>query len=117
MGVRVFAGNANVDLTCWTNAAMEGPRGRVNQNGLWLKTNLGCFINDADISARSKHNFQQRLEQCPFQAHYVGTLQSQYKREDCYSCASLDCSSQNLGIGPFIDLDCSSEGDAVGGSK
>ncbi|KAE9982629.1 hypothetical protein EG328_010760 [Venturia inaequalis] len=117
LGLRVFAGNANVELTCWTNAAIDGPAGRVNQNGLWVKTNLGCYINDADVNARIKHNFQQRLEQCPVQAHFVGTLQSQYKREDCYSCPSLNCSSQNLGVGPLVDLDCSTEGDAVGGSK
>ncbi|TLD32376.1 hypothetical protein E2P81_ATG05352 [Venturia nashicola] len=82
LGLRVFAGNANVELTCWKKAAMDVPAGRVKQNGLWIKTSLGCYVNDADINPRVKHNFQQRLEQCPVQAHFVGTLQSQYKRED-----------------------------------
>lgn len=117
MGVRVFTGNTNVDITCWTSASIEGPQGRVNQNSLWIKTNLGCYINDADVNPRTRQNFQKKLSQCPAQAHWVGTLQSQYKREDCYSCPSLDCSSQNLGAGPFIDLDCSSDGDTVNGSK
>lgn len=117
LGVRVFASNARVELTCWTSAAMEGPAGRVNQNGLWVKTKLGCYVNDADINPRTKQNFQLRLEQCPVQTHYVGTLQAQYKRQDCYSCPSLDCPSQNLGMGPIVDLDCSTEGAAVGGSK
>jgi hypothetical protein len=117
MGVRVFTANTNVELTCWTMASMEGPQGRVNQDGLWIKTNLDCYVNNADINGRTRQNFQQRLNQCPPQAHWVGTLQSQYKREDCYSCPSLDCSSQNMGIGPYIDLECSSEGETVQGSK
>ncbi|TID20723.1 hypothetical protein E6O75_ATG05487 [Venturia nashicola] len=102
LGLRVFAGNANVELTCWTKAAIDGPAGRVNQNGLWIKTSLGCYV-----------------KWCRYQSspHFVGTLQSQYKREDCYSCPSLDCPSQNLGIGPLLDLDCSTEGTVVGGNN
>jgi len=116
LGVRVFTGNTKIDLTCWTMASMEGSYGRVNQDGMWLKTSLGCYVNQAEISPRTKQNFQQQLNQCPTTSHWVGTLQTQYKREDCYLCPSLDCPSQNLGMGPFVDLECFSEGDVVNGN-
>jgi len=116
LGVRVFTGNTNIDVTCWTMASMEGSYGRVNQDSLWLKTSLGCYVNEADTSVRTRKNYQQQLNQCPTTSHWVGTLQSQYKREDCYICPSLDCPSQNLGIGPFIDLECHSEGDPINGN-
>jgi hypothetical protein len=108
-GLRILGPNSNIEITCWAAATMPGT------DPVWLKTNSGCFVNQKSL--QGKADFQGQLNQCENRAHWVGTLLEQYKRQDCYDCTSLDCASRNMGQGPYMDLDCSTEGIAVAGNR
>jgi len=94
---------------------MDGDNGKVENDAVWLRTSIGCFVNEKSLQGRE--DFQAQLAPCADTgSHWVGTLQTQYKREDCYACTSQDCPSQNLGSGPYLDIDCYADGDVVAGN-
>jgi hypothetical protein len=114
-GVKILGASTAIELTCWTMPSLEGEFGKVEGETVWLKTKIGCFINMKNLKFQ---DYQSQLAQCPSpRKHWVGTLQAQYKREDCYACPSQDCASQNLGEGPFMDIDCYTEGETVSGNR
>jgi hypothetical protein len=112
----VLGASTSIQVTCWTMPSLDGDYGKVQGETVWLKTAAGCFVNMKNL--KEFQDYQTELAQCPStQKHWVGTLQPQYKREDCYSCPNQDCSSQNLGEGPFLDIDCYTEGETISGNR
>ncbi|KAF2434164.1 hypothetical protein EJ08DRAFT_730868 [Tothia fuscella] len=114
-GLRILGQNSHVSVTCWTPSTISGT------DPIWLKAESGCYINQKSFSG--KVDVQGQLSQCGGGVggsagirHWVGTLQEQYKRSDCYDCTSLDCESRNMGLGPYVDVDCSIEGIQVAGN-
>lgn len=106
----------SLDVTCWTTPSMPGEQGQVKGSSTWLKTDFDCYINEADLQTQMV--YPTILNQCKeTKTHWVGILQEQYKREDCYQCPNQDCPSQNLGSGPFADVECFVEGSAVSGNR
>jgi hypothetical protein len=107
----MYSTPTRLDVQCWTQPSLQGNSGRMNGEPIWLQTLDGCFINKREV--RERDDFQAILNQCPPTNHWVGMLQSQYSRADCYDCPSLDCPSQNVGEPPYVDLACHLEGEAV----
>lgn len=62
-------------------------------------------------------NFEKKLGTCEPVHHFVGTMQAQYKRQDCYNCTNTNCASKNIGAGYLIDLGCTTTGEATGGNS
>jgi len=112
--IRTLDSGTDVEITCWTFSELPDSTGRVGGDGMWLKTNLDCYINEINIE--EQQNFGATLRRCAPTSHWVGTLQQQYQRKDCYSCPSLNCASKNLGSPPYVDLACSTQGDLVNGN-
>lgn len=94
---------------------MAGPSGKVQGSSVWLRTDKGCYIPEMNIQADT--NFEKRLGTCEPVHHLVGTMQTQYKRQDCYECTNTNCTSKNIGAGYRIDLGCSTIGEATGGNS
>jgi hypothetical protein len=129
-----FSSPSRVDATCWSPSspgtvgfqAMQNPVVAAAQLASaiagrdlgYLRTRTGCYISVAEVNEQYI-SYPRVLNQCKISSrskHWVGTLQPQYARKDCYACPSLGCASQDLGNVPFVDLDCWTIGDTVRGS-
>jgi hypothetical protein len=91
-----------LQVTCAAAPSLPGNSGRVDGDDLWLKTRDGCFVNRAEVRLRRDEgegmDAQLAVPRCEEKPrHWVGMLQSQYSRADCYDCPSLDCPSKNVG--------------------
>jgi hypothetical protein len=84
-------------------------------SGVWLKTISWYFVHETNI--QEQQNFRSTLNECAPAPHWIGTLQTQCQRKDCYMCTSLNYQSQNLGYLPYADLQCSMRGEAVQGNR
>ncbi|QDS69520.1 hypothetical protein FKW77_007415 [Venturia effusa] len=102
-------------VTCWTSASMPGASGKVLGSSVWLRTDEGCYLPEMNIA--SDANFEKKLATCEPIYHLVGTMQTQYTRQDCYSCTNTNCKSRNIGAGSLIDLGCTATGQATGGNS
>jgi hypothetical protein len=105
----IAASGTRLDATCWAISELD------SVPGVWLKTVAGCFVHETNV--QEQRNFRSTLNECAPAPHWVGTLQSQYQRKDCYKCTSLSCQSQNLGNLPYADLQCSIRGETVQGDR
>jgi len=129
-----FSAPSRVDVTCWTPSSPGTTGYQAMQNpffssGQWsaaiqgrdlgfLRTRTGCYISVAEVNEQY-NNYQRSMNQCRIASknkHWIGTMQPQYARKDCYACPSLGCPSQDLGSVPFVDLECWTMGDTVRGS-
>jgi hypothetical protein len=99
-----------LEVVCYTSSSMPYDNQRP-EAATWLKTNEGCYINAREVSER--RDYTTTLNYCVTPYHFVGILQPQYGREDCYDCPSLDCPSRDVGTPPYVDVACSIEGDLV----
>jgi len=111
----VYNSFSRIDIQCWTSTDMNGVSGNIAGDSTWFKTATGCYLNELDIE--EKQNLRNRLNYCQPPQHWVGTLQSQYQRVDCYDCTSLNCQSKNIGVPPYVDLACYIEGETVLGNS
>jgi hypothetical protein len=107
-----------LQVTCAAAPSLPGNSGRVDGDDLWLKTRDGCFVNRAEVRLRRDGDegmdAQLAVPRCEEKPrHWVGMLQSQYSRADCYDCPSLDCPSKNVGEPPFVDMQCYEIGEMV----
>jgi hypothetical protein len=107
-----------LQVVCAATPSLPGNSGRVDGDDFWLRTREGCYVNRAEVRVRhdSERDFDTQLavprcEEKP--RRWVGMLQSQYSRADCYDCPSLDCPSKNVGEPPFVDLQCYEMGENV----
>jgi hypothetical protein len=126
-----FSSPSRVDVTCWSPSspgtvgfqAMQNPfvasahlaSAIAGRDLGYLRTRTGCYISVAEVNEQYI-SYPRVLNQCKIASrskHWVGTLQPQYARKDCYACPSLGCPSQDLGSVPFVDLDCWTIGDVV----
>jgi hypothetical protein len=105
-------------ITCAAKPSLPGNSGRVDGDDFWLRTREGCYVNRAEV--RLQHHsddgegIQLAMPRCAeTPRHWVGMLQGQYSRADCYDCPSLDCPSRNVGAPPFVDLQCYEMGENV----
>lgn len=105
----------SVRVTCWTSASIAGASGKVQGSSVWLRTEGGCYIPEMKVQADT--NFEKTLSTCEPVHHFVGTMQDQYKRQDCYDCTNTNCASKNMGAGNLIDLGCVTAGEATGGNS
>jgi hypothetical protein len=110
-----YSSGTKTEVTCFTKSEMKGVSSNIRGNPIWLKTNEGCFVNEIEI--QGKQDFQAILNYCAPPKHWVGTMNSQYSRVDCYDCTSLDCPSRNVGVPPYVDLACAIRGEAVQGNR
>jgi hypothetical protein len=129
-----FSAPAKLDVVCWTPASPNtvGPRAPPNPYLIgnpiaalfigpdrgYLRTKTGCYIAVAEV-VEKRTDYSRVLNKCtmaPGAAHWVGTLQPQYGRKDCYSCPKLSCKSNELGSVPFVDLGCTTVGEDVRGN-
>jgi hypothetical protein len=129
-----FSAPAKLDVVCWTPASPNtvGPRAPPNPYLIgnpiaalfigpdrgYLRTKTGCYIAVAEV-VEKRTDYSRILNKCtlaPGATHWVGTLQPQYSRKDCYSCAKLSCKSEELGSVPFVDLGCITVGEDVRGN-
>ncbi|KAF2396893.1 hypothetical protein EJ06DRAFT_533615 [Trichodelitschia bisporula] len=102
-------------VTCWSTASLPGAQGRVQGSEVWLRTSGGCWV--PEMNVQESTDWQTVLGRCETPKHWVGTLLPQYKRLDCYQCASLNCASRNLGPETLVDLACTTSGDSAGGNS
>jgi hypothetical protein len=126
-----FSSPSRLDVTCWTPSspgtvgfqAMQNPvvaaaqlaSAMAGRDLGYLRTRTGCYISVAEVNEQYV-SYSRILNQCRIASrskHWVGTLQPQYARKDCYACPSLGCPSEDLGGVPFVDLDCWTIGDMV----
>jgi hypothetical protein len=129
-----FSAPAKLDVVCWMPASPNtvGPRAPPNPYLIgnpiahlfvgpdrgYLRTKTGCYIAVAEVGEK-RTDYSRVLNKCtmaPGAAHWVGTLQTQYSRKDCYSCPKLSCASTELGSVPFVDLGCTTVGEEVQGN-
>ncbi|KAE9993173.1 hypothetical protein EG327_006172 [Venturia inaequalis] len=110
-----LAKETSVRVTCWTSASIAGASGKVQGSSVWLRSEAGCFIPEMSIQADT--NFEKKLGTCEPVHHFVGTMQRQYKRQDCYECTNTNCASKNNGSGYLIDLGCVTTGEPTGGNS
>ncbi|KAF2675437.1 hypothetical protein BT63DRAFT_450423 [Microthyrium microscopicum] len=85
----------------------------------FLKTKTGCFIGVTETADYTKKDYQTLLPGCKVvrgAAHWVGTLQEQYSRKDCYASPSLDAKSKDLAGQRVVDLSCFTVGQDVRGN-
>jgi len=109
--LQVFQSATTLKIKCWSKPSIEGNSGRINGENVWLQSTDGCFINKSEV--RERDRYEEILNQCPDTQHWVGTLQTQYTRTDCYDCPSLDCPSKDVGVAPYVDLSCYVKGENV----
>jgi hypothetical protein len=116
----VYPLSTPLSIACWTPASLPGGSGRVDGDGVWLRTREGCFVGRAEVrqqhsnGEKDERDVREVVPRCAVQTpHWVGMLQGQYARADCYDCASLDCPSRNVGSPPFVDLECYAMGENV----
>jgi hypothetical protein len=126
-----FSSPSRLDATCWSPSspgtvgfqAMQNPvvaaaqlaSAMAGRDLGYLRTRTGCYISVAEVNEQYVQ-YPRVLNQCKTASrskHWVGTLQPQYARKDCYACPSLGCPSEDLGGVSFVDLDCWTIGDMV----
>jgi hypothetical protein len=113
--VTIYPVVSHLEVKCWTQASVTGPKGKVQGSSIWLRAVGGCYISEMNV--QNATDFQVVLANCPSVQHWVGTLQTQYKRQDCYDCTSLNCASKNLGATPQVELSCSTVGEMASGNR
>lgn len=111
----VLAKGTELRVTCWTSASIAGASGKVQGSSLWLRAQAGCYISEMNVQDSS--DFEKKLPACEPVYHFVGTMQPQYKRQDCYNCTNTSCASKNIGSGNLIDLGCATTGVATAGNS
>ncbi|KAF2398133.1 hypothetical protein EJ06DRAFT_124434 [Trichodelitschia bisporula] len=115
--MKVYKEPTALQIDCWTTASIDGANGRIQNDGIWVKIKddqSSCFINELEIQDK---DYQSKVKYCAPPRHWVGVIQEQYNRQDCYTCPSLDCQSSNLGAGRYVDVDCFTNGEAAGGNR
>lgn len=110
-----FTQPTNLQVKCWTSPSIAGSYGLQPHSSVWLFTTTGCYVNEGNIANQT--DFQKRLSYCVPPQHWVGTLQPQYGRSDCYQYPSLNSPSMNIGDSRTVDVSCSQQGDDVQGNK
>jgi hypothetical protein len=113
--LHVYTTPTRVVVNCWTNPSIRGWSGSVQGDAVWLRTSNGCYI--PEMNVQNSTDFQAMLKFCQPPEHWVGTLQTQYKRQDCYECTNTNCNSLNLGNGSQVDIDCYTFGEVTGGNR
>ena len=115
VALTVLPGNGRVGVNCWTTASMSGDAGKVENDAVWLRTDAGCYINEAETIG--SQDYQAKLNFCVAPLHWVGNVQQQYNKLDCYQCPTLKCPSRSLGEGVVVDVQCLVDGEEARGNK
>ncbi|KAF2404117.1 hypothetical protein EJ06DRAFT_553052 [Trichodelitschia bisporula] len=122
--VTLYAKATQLLAACWGKSGMSPADGdKVRGSEIWIKIwrdgKIGeggeCWMDAAGIEG-GDDEVKGALGYCDAPPHWVGRLQAGYTREDCYECRSLDCKSQNLGNGPYVDVRCWGGGPTVKGN-
>jgi hypothetical protein len=96
--------------------SLPGELGIISGSNVWLfATEKKCWVHETYLATYIP-NIAQKLQYCAPPIHQVGSLYSQYSRQDCYSQPSLDSPSQNLGGGRQVTVACKAFGAVVNGN-
>jgi hypothetical protein len=110
----MYSKPSHLSVTCWTRATVNGTSGKVEGSSLWLHTVGGCYISEMNV--QNAIDFETKIPACPPVQHFVGTMQTQYKRQDCYECTNTNCASRNIGSVPQVELSCTKVGEVTAGN-
>jgi hypothetical protein len=97
-------------------SSLLGQLGEVENDPVWLlNAPQNCWINEQDVQRET--DITRNLPFCATPEHFVGGLQAQYSRQDCYEGLTLDAPSKNLGTAEYIDVQCQMFGETNRGNK